>query len=392
MPTPLEIAVDWVFGVDRPEPPSPEEPPHPVVALERVLLRALRRPPCLISFSGGRDSTALLGVAVRLARREGLPLPVPSSQQFPRDHEADEREWQELVVRELGIDEWHRVVVTDDFDLIGPVARDMWRRHGFVWPPGVHVALPGIDEARGGSFVTGDPGDDLFLGWPWHEAADVLYRRHGLTPRRLVHTARALAPPPFKRWWSARRNPWTPDWLLPASRSEAERQWHRVSAAAPLRYDRFVEWMGRQRAYSRSLQNLAALARAGDVATFHPFFDLSFRRALGAWAGPTGPGTRTHAMRALFSGIAPDAVLERTTKGHSSNVLWGSKTRAFVHEWSGRGLWSDLVDPGALRPLWAGRWPAGGSFHGLLQLAYLADRTGSHAQDLVDQSVDTSDV
>jgi hypothetical protein len=44
--------------------------------LEELISPALERPPCVIGFSGGRDSSSLLALATHLARREGLPMPV----------------------------------------------------------------------------------------------------------------------------------------------------------------------------------------------------------------------------------------------------------------------------------------------------------------------------
>jgi hypothetical protein len=49
----------------------------PVAELERAVVCALRRPPCLVSFSGGHDSSLVLAAAVRAAQRERLPAPVP---------------------------------------------------------------------------------------------------------------------------------------------------------------------------------------------------------------------------------------------------------------------------------------------------------------------------
>ena len=54
------------------------------------MLRALRRPPCLVSFSGGLDSSALLAVATAVARREGLDDPVPATLVVPGSPESDE--------------------------------------------------------------------------------------------------------------------------------------------------------------------------------------------------------------------------------------------------------------------------------------------------------------
>ena len=71
----------------------------PAEAIDQVLLEALSRTPCLISFSGGRDSSAMLAAAVAVARREGLDLPVPATLVFPQSEDSNEDEWQAMVLR-----------------------------------------------------------------------------------------------------------------------------------------------------------------------------------------------------------------------------------------------------------------------------------------------------
>src|SRR5687767_6252 len=75
--------------------------PLPVTALQDVLVPALRRPPCVVAFSGGRDSALVLAGAVAAARREGLDEPIAVSVRFPNAPDADESHWQERVVRYL---------------------------------------------------------------------------------------------------------------------------------------------------------------------------------------------------------------------------------------------------------------------------------------------------
>jgi hypothetical protein len=81
-PTPLEIAsgrctanttsrgarAHWRSGIDAAR------------RARGAILPALRRTPCLVSFSGGRDSSSVLGAATRAGRRQGLSLPVPIAQ------------------------------------------------------------------------------------------------------------------------------------------------------------------------------------------------------------------------------------------------------------------------------------------------------------------------
>src|SRR5947209_20309061 len=95
--SPLEVAAGLPFGLCDVSLQRLERPRDPRAALEALIRPALMSPPCVVGFSGGRDSSALLACALDLARREGLPEPIPITLDFgtPR---TDEREWQELVV------------------------------------------------------------------------------------------------------------------------------------------------------------------------------------------------------------------------------------------------------------------------------------------------------
>ena len=106
---------------------------------------ALLRPPCGVAFSGGRDSSAVLAVAAHVARRDGLPQPIPITKVFPDVPTAEEGSWQESVVRHLGLDDWQRVVIHDELDLVGPLATANLVAHGVVWPPTIHGDVPVVE-------------------------------------------------------------------------------------------------------------------------------------------------------------------------------------------------------------------------------------------------------
>ena len=81
--------------------------------------------PCYVTFSGGRDSSAVLAAATALARREGHALPIPVTRVYPDLPDTDESDWQRAVVDHLGLTEWVRLELRDgESDLLGAAARD----------------------------------------------------------------------------------------------------------------------------------------------------------------------------------------------------------------------------------------------------------------------------
>ena len=119
----IELATSLVAGADPTRAPLPRR--HAATSelpavLENVLLRSLQRPPCVVAFSGGRDSGGLLAAAAGAARRHGLPLPIPATYRFPGVRDADENAWQDMVVRHIDLEDWVRIDITDELDLVGP--------------------------------------------------------------------------------------------------------------------------------------------------------------------------------------------------------------------------------------------------------------------------------
>ena len=95
--------LDILFGAVCRALPGPLEPlppsgPTPRTVLEEILVEELSARPCMVSFSGGRDSSALLAVALEVARQHGLPEPVAFTLRYPGDTDAEESAWQQLVI------------------------------------------------------------------------------------------------------------------------------------------------------------------------------------------------------------------------------------------------------------------------------------------------------
>jgi hypothetical protein len=372
--TPLEVAWGWVPGLE-PEGASPDGPAEsdPVRALEAAIRPALRRPPCVVQFSGGRDSSLVLAAALRLARREGLEEPVACTHVFPGLEETAESHWQELVVGYLGLRHWERVEVGDELDLIGPACAPSLRSHGLLWPPMVHGRHFDLRRAAGGALLDGEGGDEV-LGAGRLAVVSALARgRLSVGKVPLEQLAVELAPRLVRRAVARRlyRRHIDAPWL----RREA---WRRLETALsddfagePLDRRRSLQRHLRLRLVSLFLRNSAVLAAEHDVLDVKPLLDVGFVRALGVAGGRLGFPGRTSAMVGLFGDLLPADLLRRSTKARFNRVAFNVHSRAFAASWDGGGLDDTLVDADALRRCWAETEPNALSF-GLLQAAWLA--------------------
>ena len=320
----------------------------PRAALRAVMLRALQRPPCLVSFSGGRDSSALLSVATQVAREEGLPLPVPATLVFPGSKEANEDEWQTMVLKHLGIVEWVRLEFCDELDAVGPVATVALRRHGLLWPFNAHFHLPIIEQAAGGAVVTGFGGDEIARSSETARAEQVLARRARGHPRDLLVVGLAVSPRSVRAVVQKRRSRAEVaqlPWLTPAGRRAISRALGSSTARMPLGWESLLRrWIWRDRYFRVCVASFAAMGAFHDVEVFHPFVEEGVLDALGHAGGFPGLGTRTDLMGLLFGDLLPDQVIRRASKGQFTDPLWTPTSRQFAREWSGNGVDPDLVD------------------------------------------------
>ncbi|QBI20274.1 hypothetical protein ER308_12320 [Egibacter rhizosphaerae] len=382
--TPLEIARGFVLDDDpaRRVRPASSPPPDPRTVLEECLLRALEYQPCVVAFSGGRDSSVLLALAVRVARREGVPLPVPVTRRFPRFEDTREDEWQELVIQHLGVEEWVRVDLDDDaLDLIGPVAGPRVREHGVLWPPLLHQDEPAVAHALGGAVIDGEGGDQVF-GLDIHRIAPLVlahrFPRYRAM-RRLPGVAAALVPDPGQRAVSYHRLRTLEaemPWLREAAMADLRRDLAREHGALPLRWDQSIRGLLHHRARRLGLGNRTELARRRRVEYIHPFLEPRFLESLARAGGPTSLGPRSEAMTSLFSDLLPRAVLRRRTKASFNPVVHGRFSREFAEQWDGSGVDERLVDLDRLHEEWRSPAPNGRT-HALLQAAWRHSQLGS---------------
>jgi asparagine synthase (glutamine-hydrolysing) len=322
--------------------------------LDHLLADALSATPCHVSFSGGRDSSVILAAATAVARREGLPDPVPLTERFAQHKLTHEDEWQEAVVRHLRLGDWTVVQATDELEVLGDLATSLLRRHGVYQPTPAHNMAFIASHAGGGTLLTGTGGDEIFSAWglrrpPWRQIVSGPRRRlplrlgyHAL-PGRVRHAVDQRRYPP----------PQLP-WLKPEGQRRLDEAWR---AASPyLRTWRAgMRDMLDSRPYELTRGTLEAFAAEQGVRLVEPFWDPRYIDALVREGPPRGYRSRDEALEALFSDLLPQDVLRRSTKAVFNEILVGERTRAFVESWDGTGLDERLVEPAVLRDQWRER-------------------------------------
>ena len=383
-PTPFEVATGLLYGTVA-SPSKPNVAASPRAALDAIIRPALARSPCVIGFSGGRDSSALLAVAASLARREGWPAPIPVTLEFASEATA-EREWQERVLGHLRLDDWVRMPVADELDLIGSVAAEGLRRHGLLYPANAHVIVPIAREGRGGSVLTGVGGDDIFGSWPWQDIASLFAGRRAPKAADIRRCAHMLSPVVLRADVLRRREPLKLPWLQSPIRGEAAARIARELSSAPRTWNARILWSACWRAWRATARSLELLGADQGGIVSSPFLDPGFLATLARAGGRWGWGGRTATMHALFNDVVPEAVLSRRGKAEFSEPLFGVHTKRFAQEWAGRsGVDATLVDADVLRQVWSARQP-----HFLsamaLQAAWLAsddrDRSSGGGREL----------
>ena len=356
--TRLELITGWPSGIDSSVKDIDDLGPdgEPVAALERALLPALTSSHCCVAFSGGRDSSVLLALATRVARREGLPDPVPLTMRFG-SAASQESDWQMVVIKHLGLRDWTVVEQTEELDLVGTEAGEMLRTHGLQYPASAHAYQPLLRAAAGGALVHGDGGDQVFDGWARKFVGDLLSRRRTLRRRDWRMLIRAFGPKPVRRAIERSRASIPAPWLDPSAGMAWRRQEAEALASEPRTWPAFLRWVRRERMSNLTLRTLERLG-SGSATTFHaPFWDPGFLVSLGDWGGRFGGGSRTALMLALFGGLLPEDVARRQTKAHFSHVFFSEPTRRFASQWTGPPPEPAVVRTQPLREAWLSDLP-----------------------------------
>ncbi len=312
----------------------------------------------------------MLAAAAAVARREGLPLPIPATNVIADVPAADESQWQHAVIAHLGLNDWLRIEHTDELDIIGPYARRVLSAHGVLWPCNVHFHLPLLDAAPGGSLLTGIGGDELFTAARRSHVDALRARAVRPQPRDGFRITLAFAPPALRRCVIARRERVTFPWLQPHARRAETRNGSAETAAEPRALRDRLAWWQTLRYLGVGTAALELIAGDADVRIDHPLLAPRFWAAVAEAAAPDGFLGRTDGMRRCFGELLPDEIIDRCSKAGFDEAFWTGRGCSFVAGWDGGGVPVEWVDAPALQAHWCGPRPLAQSFN-LLQAAWL---------------------
>lgn len=376
-PDPDELCVTLLFGQLTGESPMRLEASTESTraALERLLRDAMQRGPLWIAYSGGRDSSALLAIAAHVARRDGLELPVPVTLTLPALPEADEEDWQRLVLDHLRLtDRWVPLRLTDEIDLLGPSAQRGLRRHGIQFPPNAHAFLPMIAAMEpGATLVSGGNGDEILEGLPQRLSSAALSRR--TIPRSRIHEAyiqdlpRRWLGPAVRRRSLMRHLVWT---RMPVLRRLVLREIE-DRGAYPIRFDRLLQRAWTDREFRAGRHAVERLAAGEGARLLQPFGEHDVIAAFAREWGYRFPGGRHRSLGRLVGDLLPAAILTRQSKAEFARAFFAERTRAWVAEWDGSGVDPERVDVEVLRAEWNTEFPHYCSL-ALLQHAWLVQQ------------------
>lgn len=364
----VELAAGIPLGVEPTALRLPAEHRSAREQIEQSIEAALasdRQP--YVCFSGGRDSSAVLALATHVARRVGAALPVPITLRFPDHPETDEREWQELVVRHLDLDEWI-VLERPDADVLAPAITSLLDEWGLFYPAQIGSYLPVLQAAAGGVVFSGEGGDESLGGW----RCRAVHHPWSWGPRQAVRelsvAAVAHGPSPLRRWYVQRTG--ALPWLTALGRSAVVAAMTQRSEAEPVRWSGYLAWAFARRSWHIARSTLDRVSQRHDCQLVHPLAEPAFMAALRHEWGWRGPDDRTEAMGRLVGDLLPAAIIEREDKAVLAPLFIGERSRAFIDEWDGTGLDAEFVDIDALRQTWRRHYPYVGSLS-LLHQAWM---------------------
>jgi asparagine synthase (glutamine-hydrolysing) len=365
----IELALGMPLGIVPDALVLPTVQRSPRQELERIIVQQYTAQRTVyVCFSGGRDSSAVLALAVHVAARLGALPPVPITLRFPDHPESDESQWQESVIRHLGLTDWI-VIERPDADLLDPVVTGLLAARGLFYPSQIGSYLPIVAAAAGGVLLTGEGGDESFGGWQFRPALHpVAWGPRGAL-KAVAVAALSRGSGSMRRWYRRRSVPYP--WLTAAGREAADRALDDPAELEPVAWRRYMAWAFARRAWYLAQDTLTGVGESSDCRIVHPLAERALLGSLASAWPRRGPGDRTDVMQAVVGDLLPQPLVARDDKAILASVFVGARTQQFIERWDGSGVDAEWVDRDVLREVWARRYPYAGSFS-LLHQAWLA--------------------
>ncbi len=358
----LEVLTGVVLGLDEGVPVPAPDHRIPVEAWEHLLVPLLEAGSCFVAFSGGRDSTAILAVATRVARARGLEDPIPITLRFPGIAGAEESTYQEAVVAHLALRRWERVEPGESLDVFGEVATDLSRRFGALYPGNVHFVVPMAEHLRGGTLLIGIGGDEVMSGHAEYALAAALRGRR--RPGRAA--LRALIERSTRRLNARARVldevlPHFP-WLAPRVAAAFARGLVDDQREDPIFADRVLLRRTHRLGYlRRAMRDVQLVAASYGIRVTFPFLDPLFVARVAGRLGAAGYATRAETMASVFAGEYPAAWFEARPKAYFDGAFWTPLASRLARSIDVSPL-AEFLDERALRAHWASALPKGNTY------------------------------
>lgn len=363
--TDYETAVGHVFGLEPSVPTAIPTPQAPLDILGDVLEPHLASGTCLIWQTGDDGGALGLVAAVRRARREALPDPIPLTLVTQPGGRDDDHV--RAVVHALDLREWVRVDATEGLDLLGPDARAALLRHGVRYPSIGHVVAPAARAASGGTVVDCHGLREI---WDFWRGAPARWLLAGVRRDRRAVAAAALALAPKsvrRRALAAHARAFVPDHVRQPVREWLYASFVEERVSMPLSASGAVQQLHQRRCLWETARTFSSLGADHGAKVVHFFMEPGVVGALANAAGRLG----WPAPAALVAELAPELPARRTPPPRTPREpFWaGPESTNFIERWDGTGLDEALVYPERVHDAWR-RQDARASL--LLHAAWLA--------------------
>lgn len=341
---------------------------------ERLFSCCFGRGPCYIPFSGGRESSMLIAIGTRYARRHGYRDPVPITLRSPDLGSAEQIRLQERVIAHVGLTDWERVELKENLDLIGEVAARTLLRTGPLWPPNAYMMVPLLEAARDGVFVLVTGFSDFFSYWCWAPLSSLLAGHRRPAPRDVALLGAMLMPAPMRARMARRRGVPPPmPWLRAPAEQRALAMMARRQAEVPVHFDRAMRTQVTHRCFDTAARTIRGLGEAFGTTTDLPLCRPEVVASLSSAGGWRGFDGLTDLLQRLCGDLLPAGALAARSGPDLTRMFFGERTREFAASWDGGGLDESLVDPEMLRRNWLSDRPDSRTAC-LLQHAWLSEQ------------------